>query len=164
MADPVSQIYFSALCSYYSYRSDGSLILAAEMLEVISVENTERCLPPTAPVPRIQKEKRLESVNAVGFSSGVGYSISRLRSHVGWAVLCECSPGADWLTVFVPDITVIYFTLPRGQEQMALVLNIFFCIMLPVCILNVQGWTLKYLGFPSLLWRNIQMISQLSVN
>lgn len=83
MADPVSQIYFSALCSYYSYRSDGSLILAAEMLEVISVENTEKCLPPTAPVPRIQKEKRLESVNAVGFSSGVGYSISRLRSHVG---------------------------------------------------------------------------------
>lgn len=51
MADPVSQIYFSGLCGCYSYHSDGSLILAAEILEVMSVENTERCLPPTALVP-----------------------------------------------------------------------------------------------------------------
>lgn len=160
MVDPVSQIYFSGLCGCYSYRNDGRLILAAGKLEVMSVENTERCLPPTAPVPRIQEEKRLESINAVGFLSALGYSISRLRSHVGWNVLCECGPGADWLTVFVSDITVIY-SLPRGQEEMAVVL--FFLIALSVCILNVQGWRLKSLGFPSLLRQNIHTVSQLSV-
>ncbi|GAA6098368.1 uncharacterized [Tachysurus ichikawai] len=42
----------------YSYPSDGSLILAAVKLQVMSVDNTEMCPPPTAPVPRIQEEKR----------------------------------------------------------------------------------------------------------